>query len=253
MKKLILSSFMLASVLVATAQTNSTESHIQVGVYNPSRVSTPEEVRQLANQLELNEGQYVKLRDLMRSRQEQISQINSMYANDAQMRERRLQAIQQNFDSNLAQAISPKQFNSYLALTGRATDTQSGGTLEMGAVNRAGGATTDSANFATPGMGTNSTDFSGTTSGEVKVTDDKVKVESGSNELKVKRNKEKAKTSSAEYKADADEAKFKTNDGAYKAKSERGKAKLETPNGKVKVEDDKFKMETKNKKIKVKE
>jgi len=115
MKKLILSTVFALGVLGVSAQHNDTRTNKNF----LSSVSTSDEIRQLSNQMQLNEGQYIRLRDLSRAKNEQIREINNMYANDATTRQQKLQAVNQDFEKQLAQTVSQEQFTAYLATQGR--------------------------------------------------------------------------------------------------------------------------------------
>ncbi|GEO03690.1 hypothetical protein AAE02nite_13540 [Adhaeribacter aerolatus] len=124
MKKLILSTFFTLSVLAVSAQTEGSAGMAHhTGKPNKdylSTVSTSDAIRQLSNQMQLNEGQYIRLRDLSRAKNEQVREINNMYANDAATRQQKLQAANQEFERQLAQTVSQEQFTAYLATQGRA-------------------------------------------------------------------------------------------------------------------------------------
>jgi hypothetical protein len=251
MKKVILGAWFAVLTLGAVAQNNAPA--LTAGIADMPKVSTNEEIRTLANQLQLNEGQYIRLRDLSKARQEQISEINSMYSNDPSMRQAKLQAAQQEFDSQLAQSISQKQFTAYLELQGRTPATsapayQAGGyggsSLEEGATTGTGNAQTrpaaaTSAPATAPLAQPLDSDID---QGRVAVTDRVVRINTEAGKMKVKANKEKAETADMKYKADRDETKIKSRDGKIKAKSEKGKTKIETPKGKVKLEDGEVKV-----------
>jgi hypothetical protein len=246
MKKVILCAWFAVLGLGAFAQNNAPVATARVA--DMPKVSTKEEIRALANQLQLNEGQYIRLRDLSKARQEQISEINSMYSNDPSMRQAKLQAAQQEFDSQLAQAITQKQFTAYLKQQGRepvtsGTAYQAGGyggrSLEESATTWTGNAQTRPAASASPATTAPlaqplDTDID---KGRVEVTDRVVKIKTEEGKMKVKANKEKAETDALKYKADRDETKIKSRDGKIKAKSEKGKMKIETPKGKVKLDE----------------
>jgi hypothetical protein len=251
MKKVILGAWFAVLGLGAVAQNNAPA--VTAGIADMPKVSTNEEIRTLANQLQLNEGQYIRLRDLSRARQEQIAEINSMYSNDPSMRQAKLQAAQQEFDSQLAQAISPKQFTAYLELQGRTpassgTAYQAGGyggrSLEESATTGTGNAQTrpDAATNPATTVPTAQPLDTNIDKGSVEVTDRVVKINTEEGKMKVKAHKEKAETAHMKYKADRDETKIKSRDGKIKAKSEKGKTKIETPKGKVKLEDGEVKV-----------
>jgi hypothetical protein len=245
MKKVILGAWFAAMGFGVYAQTGSTAA---VGsTTSMPQVSTSNEVRQLANQLQLNEGQYIRLRDLSKTRQEQITEINSMYSNDPAMRQAKVMAAQQEFDAQLAQAVTQKQFTAYLQLQGRSPGGagaayQAGGyggrSLEEGTAGKENQTAAPAVPEAAPMDGN-------IDKGKVEVSPKVIKVDSEDGEMKVKTKKEKAETADMEYKADRDETKFKSKDGTIKAKSEKGKTKIETPQGKMKMEDGEIKVKPK--------
>jgi len=133
MKKIFISAVFVMGVLSASAQTSSSNTNTATTNANyASRVSTDKEIRDTANRLQLNEGQYIRFRDLSRARNEQLREANNMYANDAAGLQARLNTINKTFEIQLAQEISSKQFTAYLESQGRAngaigTSYQAGG------------------------------------------------------------------------------------------------------------------------------
>lgn len=212
------------------------------------QVSTNAEIRDLANKLQLNEGQYIRLRDLSKARQEQIAEINSMYSNDPAMRQAKLQAAQREFDSQLAQSIGQKQFTAYLELQGQAAGSGAayqaagygGRSLEEGT--GAGSQTDPAATPQNPAAPVAEPLDTNIDKGRVEVTERVIKVNTDQGEMKVKAKKEKAETADLEYKTDRDESKVKSKDGKLKAKSEKGKTKIETPRGKMKMKNGEVKV-----------
>lgn len=207
MKKLLLSALFIGTVYTAQAQTTLT------GTAASSRavlsMSATEMTRQMYNELELNEGQYIKLRALNQARLDRFNEVERMYSNDSQMREAKIKEVNSQLDEEFAQVLSPKQFTAYLAMDGRPVETTS---------------TTTVSNMNT----------STGTKGDVKIKDDKLKVESSYGEMKVSGDSEKLKTESVKYKSSPSET------------------KIITPAGKSKVEPDKIKIKTQTTKKKVK-
>jgi hypothetical protein len=117
MKKIVLSAAFSFFVLIASAQTSSIATNTK-SEYT-SKVSTDTEIRQMANQLQLNEGLYIRFRDLSKSRNEQLREAQNMYANDAAGLKKRVHAINQEFENQLAQNLSQTQYTAYLASQGR--------------------------------------------------------------------------------------------------------------------------------------
>jgi hypothetical protein len=248
MKKAILGAWLTLMGLGAYAQNGSPA--MASSFNGMPQVSTNNDIRQLANQLQLNEGQYIRLRDLSKARQEQITEINSMYSNDPDMRQAKIRAAQQEFDAQLAQSVSPKQFTAYLQLQGNPAGTtgaayQAGGyggrSLEESALTAPANPVQAPASAA-PVAAPIDTDID---KGQVDVSKKAVKIKTGDGEMKIKPKKEKVETSEMEYKSDGDETKYKSKDGSIKAKSENGKTKIEMPRGKVKLEDGEMKVKPK--------
>ncbi len=239
MKKIVLSAFLLGGSFNVFAQTASTSAVITTA---PTQVSTNDEVRKLANRLELNEAEYIALRDLMKSRNEQMAEVNSMYSNDPAMRQSKTAAINKEYESNLSKSLNTKQYTAYLESQGRTAPAAGTGLEASGYGGRSleSGAATAPANTTTPATGTN---------GNVITNGNAVKIETGAETMKVETKKEKITTPDGTYKADKDEMKMKSADGKYKAKSEKGKTKVESPSGKMKMEDGEVKMKTKDGKV----
>ncbi|MBA9078722.1 hypothetical protein [Rufibacter quisquiliarum] len=173
MKKFLLSAFFIGAVYTAQAQTNL------AGTAATTRavlsMSATDMTRQMYNNLELNEGQYIKLKALNQARLDRYSEIERMYSNDTQMRDAKIKEVNDQLDEQFAEVLTPKQFTAYLEMEGRATS---------------GGASSPE---GTSTMNSTSTNVSAgsaaaeSAEGEVKVKDDKVKVESSYGEMKKKR------------------------------------------------------------------
>jgi hypothetical protein len=169
------------------------------------------------------------------------------------MRQAKMQAAQQEFDSQLAQSIGQKQFTAYLQLQGRTPASSSpayqaggygGRSLEEGTTTGAGNETARPQTPATAAPVSEPMDTN-IDRGQVEVNERVLKMNTDKGEMKVKAKKEKFETADMKYKADRDETKFKSKDGKVKAKSEKGKTKIETPKGKVKLENGEVKVNPK--------
>lgn len=219
MKKLVFSAFLLAGSFNVFAQTVTTSP--------PTQVSTNDDIRMLANRLELNEREYILLRDVMKTRNEQIAEVNSMYSNDPVMRQSKLASIDKEYESSLSKNLNTKQYTAYLESQGRAP-VSTGTGLEAGGY---GGRSLESGGTPAPG-GTNAntapdTTVLGSDTGNKSIGTEKAdKVGTGAEEMK---------TESA--------------DQNMKAKKEKRKTKIETPTGKWKMEDGEVKMKTKKGKV----
>jgi len=211
MKKFILSALFLGAVYTAQAQTNL------AGTAATTRtvlsMSATDMTRRMYNELELNEGQYVKLKALNQARLDRFRELERMYSNDPQMLDAKINEVNEQLDEEFAQVLTPKQFTAYLELEGR------------------GGEGMSSSSNASS---TNAAAGSAPQEGEVKIKDDKVKVESSYGEMKQKDDKEKLKTESVKYKSTPSETKIITPEGKAKVEKDKVKIKTETTKKKVK-------------------
>ncbi|MFC6999876.1 hypothetical protein [Rufibacter roseus] len=118
MKKLILSAFLFSAFYTAQAQTELTGA-AAASRANLATMSATEMTRQMYNDLELNEGQYIKLKALNQSRIDRYNEIQRMYSNDTQMRDAKMREVNEQIDKEYAQILTPKQFTAYLENEGR--------------------------------------------------------------------------------------------------------------------------------------
>ncbi|WP_192821004.1 hypothetical protein [Rufibacter sp. LB8] len=235
MKKFFLSALMLGAFYTAQAQTNLT------GTAAASRtvlsMSATELSRQMYNDLELNEGQYVKIKSLNQARLDRFNEIERMNSNDIQMRDAKLAEVNTQMDEEFAQILTPKQFTAYLELDGRGTST-------------AAPASNNTTTMPTSSMDTTATAPKKSES-EVKMKDDKIKLETETEKVKIEEDKMKMESSYGEMKIKKDGTeKLKTDNVKYK--SSPSETKIKTPNGKTKVEADKVKTKTETSKKKTK-
>jgi len=117
MKKIILGALIFGMALSASAQTNS-DAFPTAAKYT-DHVSTNDQIRQMATQLRLNEGQYIRFRDVSKARAGQIAELNNLYANDPAMRQAKINAVNKAFDEQLAQSLTSTQFTAYLKAVGQ--------------------------------------------------------------------------------------------------------------------------------------
>ncbi|PIQ21526.1 MAG: hypothetical protein COW65_08495 [Cytophagales bacterium CG18_big_fil_WC_8_21_14_2_50_42_9] len=247
MKKIILGALISGMSLSTAAQTHAQSNQTAIARKYTGHVSTDEQVRQMAAQLRLNEGQYIRFRDVSKARAGQIAEIKSLYPNDAAMQQAKINNVNKTFDAQLTQTLSPSQFTTYLQVVGQSPATQNANMQATGYGGRS--FETGEAQRNKAQTGENNKDTSDNTSinnaDNVKVKGNDIKVESEAGELKINKNGEKVKTKDMIYKADTDETKLKAKDGSFKAKSEEGKTKIETTDGKVKIEDGEVKIKPK--------
>jgi len=213
MKKIILGVLISGIALSASAQTNSKTNQTAAAKYS-DHVSTNDQIRQMATQLRLNEGQYIRFRDVSKARASQIAEIKSLYANDKAMQQAKINAVNKEFDAQLAQSLTSSQFTAYLQAIGQSPAATNTNLEATGYGGRSFETGTNPVKEVAPVQ--NNTDTLNNTSNNsadnVIIEGNEIAVESEAGELKVNNKGEKVKTKDIIYKADADETKLKARD-----------------------------------------
>ena len=106
MKKLVTSAFLL--LVLVSAQAADTPEQI--------KTKATEATRQLAQKLGFNEQEYIKVKAYTVEKLIAVKEINEMYSNDADMRAKKLQAIEEAYQKNVVAVLSPKQTENFMAL-----------------------------------------------------------------------------------------------------------------------------------------
>lgn len=70
--------------------------------------------RSMANELRLNESEYIKLKALNRDRLTRIDETLNRYSNDPGMRQAKLREINANFEANLTPILSKSQREAFM-------------------------------------------------------------------------------------------------------------------------------------------
>ena len=104
MKKLLASAFFALTLLTVNASGEG-------DVYSKAS----ELARRISTEIQLNEREYIEVRKLALVKIERMNEINAMYSNDADMRAKKLNEAEENFNYNLRTALNNKQFESYVA------------------------------------------------------------------------------------------------------------------------------------------
>src|SRR5689334_11329186 len=69
--------------------------------------------REMSAKLSLNESDYIKLKSLNQEKFSKATEINAMYANDANMRTSKIAELQNSYDSKLKAFLTPAQLDAY--------------------------------------------------------------------------------------------------------------------------------------------
>jgi len=107
MKKTLTTALLFLFMFAAQAADGSLES---------LKAKATEETRTLVQKIGLNELEYIKIKGIIYNKLVAIKETNELYANDADMRTKKVQAIEEEFNKSLMASLTPKQHQSYLAL-----------------------------------------------------------------------------------------------------------------------------------------
>ena len=108
MKKLFTSAFLFLVLLSAQAAQDTPE---QI------KAKATETTRQLAQKIGLNEQEYIKVKAFTLDKLMAVKEVTEMYGNDADMRAKKLQAIEEEYNKNVLAILSPKQHENFVALS----------------------------------------------------------------------------------------------------------------------------------------
>jgi hypothetical protein len=109
MKKIFTSAFLCLALITAKAQTAElTPEQI--------RAQATAQTRELSQKIGLNELEYIKVKSYTLQKLIAIQEVNQMYSNDVEMRNKKLAAIEEEFIKNLVAILTPKQHLNYVAL-----------------------------------------------------------------------------------------------------------------------------------------
>lgn len=102
--------FTTAFLFLAFYSAQATDSPEQI------RIQAIEQTRQLAQKIGLNELEYIKVKNYTYNKLIAIQEVNEMYSNDAEMRVKKLQAIEEEYSKNVVATLTPKQHQNFLAM-----------------------------------------------------------------------------------------------------------------------------------------
>ena len=109
MKKIFTSAFLCLALFTAQAQT-SEPSPEQL------KAQAAEQTRQLAQKIGLNELEYIKIKNFTLQKLIATQEVNQMYSNDEEMRNKKLAAIEEEYTKNLMATLTPKQHLNFTAM-----------------------------------------------------------------------------------------------------------------------------------------
>ncbi|MGV3639867.1 MAG: hypothetical protein ACO1NZ_05055 [Adhaeribacter sp.] len=109
MKKIFTSAVFCLALFAAQAQTTEPGP-------DQLKAQATEQTRVLAQKIGLNELEYIKIKNYTLQKLIAAQEVNQMYSNDAEMRAKKLAAIEEEYTKNLMATLTPKQHLNYTAM-----------------------------------------------------------------------------------------------------------------------------------------
>ena len=89
---------------------------VSKGTEEQLKTQAIEQTRELAVKLGLNEAEYIRVKNITFQKLVALKEAEGMYAHNAEMKAKKLQGIEEEFNQQLAAALPAKQHKSYMAL-----------------------------------------------------------------------------------------------------------------------------------------
>jgi hypothetical protein len=116
MKKIILLIFLLLGIVKVQAQ--GLEEGLDLPTIMP-KISADDESRTWQRTLLLNEGQFIKVKEINKERHQTIDAVQSMYPHEPEKRDLKVDEVERQYDAEFAAVLTEKQMKEYLELHGR--------------------------------------------------------------------------------------------------------------------------------------
>ncbi|MFC5272111.1 hypothetical protein [Adhaeribacter terreus] len=113
MKKLITSAFIAFTLISVNASAQAPTGSSSIN----SQAS--DIARRMMNEVQLNESEYIQVRKYTAEKLEAAAQIQSMYSNDPDMLNKKLNEAEDRYNFKLQSFMNPKQFSNYMAVSDR--------------------------------------------------------------------------------------------------------------------------------------
>jgi hypothetical protein len=105
MKKLITSAFFVFAVMSAQAANDS----------DLIKNQAAEITRRLANEIGLNESEFIQVKKYTTDKLAAVAEIKEMYSNDSEMMFRKIAEIEASYNHSVQSILTAKQFDNYVA------------------------------------------------------------------------------------------------------------------------------------------
>lgn len=100
--------------MVTAASAQMKERHAELpGVGTPSAAHVDDVTRQMSNQLQLNEAQYIRLRAANKIKLARLDEIQWQFQDDAAMRDAKLMELESQFETECSRILTPSQLSMY--------------------------------------------------------------------------------------------------------------------------------------------
>lgn len=115
MKKIITSAFFAFALFVSVANAQG-----ELSIHDQATHIA----RQMLTEVQLNESEYIRVRNFTIEKMRKAIEIKQMYSNDPVMLQSKLAEAENNYNHNLKEVLSPRQYDNYLAYNARLAGTQ---------------------------------------------------------------------------------------------------------------------------------
>lgn len=106
MKNLLTTAFLFLTILTASATSNDAT----------IRNEASDITRRLANQIQLNESEYIQVKNFTVEKLTAVADIKAMYTNDMEMMFRKLNETEKAYNHKITSLLNAKQLDNYLAI-----------------------------------------------------------------------------------------------------------------------------------------
>lgn len=110
MKKLLTSAFLFFVFFTANAANNPANINNEASTI----------ARQLANQIELNESEYIQVKNYTVEKLAFVAEITEMYSNNPEMMNRKLTEVEKDYQHKITSLLNVKQYENYLTINNTA-------------------------------------------------------------------------------------------------------------------------------------
>ncbi|QNF33000.1 hypothetical protein HUW51_09730 [Adhaeribacter swui] len=108
--------FTLFLLMLAFVTTQASALNLDRGNEERLKVQAIEQTRELATKLGLNEADYIRVKNIIFQKLVAIQAVEAAYAKSPEQLQKKMQAVTEEYNQQIAGALSAKQHKMYLAL-----------------------------------------------------------------------------------------------------------------------------------------